>query len=112
MAKKLIIAGMLLASVCSPALAETFNYACHLRDDYHLFAVKIDTTARTLIAKGRVFRNLVTNRDCAKTGWTATIKGGAAMFCAATQGVGDLTITSGTPGADGVDEYDCDLVRQ
>jgi hypothetical protein len=102
--KRLIIAGMALASLCQPALAETYSYACHAKRP---FVVRVDTTAKTLIARGMVFRDLKSNLDCAKAGWSATTKDAVATLCAATRGYADLTIASGTPGADGVEQVDC-----
>jgi hypothetical protein len=109
--RKLLMITAAAVCIAAPASAETFNYACHVKDDYHLFAAKVDTTKNTLTWKGSVYKNLVANHDCARMGWRATGKNARALLCVATQGVADLTINYGGPGTDGVEELDCDQVR-
>jgi hypothetical protein len=119
---KLIIAGLTAAAFVSAAHAETYLYACHYEGDAHLYSATLNTTNKTITWRGKandarnsVYSNMkVTSGkgDCAKECFEATRKDGAGIkLSTATQGVASLTALVGTaPGADGIDEVDCDLV--
>jgi hypothetical protein len=113
--KPLALAAVLIAS---PAMADTYTYACHERDSAHLYAAKIDSNKKTLTWRGSVYRNLKLvgggDVDCAKDAYQATRRDGAtAALCTATQGVATLQVLVGSaPGGDGVEELECDLVRE
>ena len=112
--------GAMLALLVSNAQAATFVYTCHYQDDSKLYSAKLDTTKKTLTWRGSVCENLkdVTAQqgvdECAKQCFQAVRRDGAtAALSTATQGVASLTVGVGkAPGNDGVDEVDCDLVRQ
>jgi hypothetical protein len=116
--KKLIVVAA-LAVLATPALADTYTYACKINDETThgndwLFAAKLDFGNHTLTWGSTVYRNLKQVTDnCAKDCYEATDKKTKfwARLDMATQGAASLTIAGGTSGADGMISYDCDLVR-
>jgi hypothetical protein len=98
-----------LAALMVPALAETYNYACQVKNEQtnnntYLYSVLINTKAGTLTWRGSVYRLGPVTRECAKYCFQATRRDGATAFLdTATQGVATLEV--------GSNEYDCDMVR-
>ena len=82
MMKTLLTAAALVVAITTSAAAETYNYACKVKDrtdNTHLYAAKIDTKARTLTWRGTVFKNLkfgAAISDCAKYCFEATQRDG------------------------------------
>jgi hypothetical protein len=113
---------MLTAALTAPAAhAKVYNYACKVEGEQgipQVYSAKIDTVKRTITWRGSVFKNLKefaddgTGEDCAKYCFRATSRNGDVAFVeTATQGGASLTITSGGPGTDGIDGFDCDIIR-
>jgi hypothetical protein len=113
--KRLAIIAALILGITAPALAETYNYACHEQDDGHLYAAKLDTGNRTLTWRGSVYKNVrdisgANVNECAKECFGDNNR---IILRTATQGVATLQVLAGTgPGDDGMEEFECDLVRQ
>jgi len=115
--KKLIAAAMIVISTTA-AHAKVYNYACKDSESERLYSAKIDTAKHTITWRGKTFSSLRefaddgSGRDCAKYCFRATSSNGDVAFVeTATQGGASLTITSGGPGTDGIDEFDCDMVN-
>jgi hypothetical protein len=119
---KTILTATAIAFLATSALAETYNYACQVdntppNNGVHLYALKIDTKAKTLTWQGKTFKNLKTSdtagwkvEDCAKYCFEATSSNGAIAFVStATQGVASLSIEY-KKGPGGI-EFDCEMVR-
>lgn len=83
---RFIIAAVSTLSVW-PAQAATFSYDC--RVDGKSLKVKIDSTKKTLLWRGKIYR-ITEQESCAKYGWHAERKGEAFDFCTATQGYADF----------------------
>jgi hypothetical protein len=116
--KKLFLAAAIAFAMVVPANAKVYNYACHYPDDFKLHAAKVDTAKKTITWKGFVYKNLkevtttMDGGECPKVCFQATGRDGIAALNTATQGVASLSVSFGGPGTDGVDEAECDLVRQ
>ena len=116
MMKTLLTAAALVVAITTSAVAETYNYACQVkdeRDNVHLYAAKIDTKARTLTWRGTVFANLKGGDDCgAKYCFEATRRDLTVTVHTATQGAATLQVIGTKTGSDGIlEDADCDLVR-
>jgi hypothetical protein len=112
--KTTIAAAVALVTAAAPAYAEVYTYGCRAQDDFKLYTARLDTFKKTITWRGSVFTNLktITNTgDCAKACFEATNRNGVARLDTATQGVASLTVTSGGPGTDGVEEVECDIIR-
>jgi hypothetical protein len=114
-----LITMLILAASITSAHASVYNYACHAPDDFKLHAAKIDTAKRTITWRGTVYKNLKTTIDdgsgekCAKVCFEATGRDGVASLETATQGAATLSVSFWRgPGDDGINEFECDLVRQ
>jgi hypothetical protein len=124
MTKTLLAAA--LALLATSAVAETYNYACQVdgtppNNGVHLYALKIDTKAKTLTWQDRTFKNLKWTGNglkpdaeaCAKYCFEATRQDqtgiARAFVSTATQGVASLSIdyVKGPGGA----EFECEMVR-
>lgn len=115
---KLLSTAALLLALASPALAETYNYACQVSLVYpnperiYLHSAKIDTTKGTITWRGTVYKNAKTaltvyGEDCAK--WCFGNR--KIMLSTATQGVATLAVPQAAGRPD--DEvFECDLVRK
>jgi hypothetical protein len=104
---KSLPAGIALAML-SPALAETYTYACQVKDGplVHLYAAKFDASKHTLTWRGTVYKNVEQDLGCdAKACFSDGNK--KITLSTATQGVASLSVVSG---ADGVEEFNCDAV--
>jgi hypothetical protein len=102
--KMSMIAVALMATIATPAHAEsyTYNYMCRVPNEHKSYPLKIDDNEATLTWRGTTFRNLQGSFvDTCKYSWQATTSDGVmAKVCTATQGYADLTI--------GKASFDCD----
>jgi hypothetical protein len=117
---KTLLAAAALALFATSVQAEVYNYACKVdntppNNGVHLYALKIDTKAKTLTWRGTVFKNLKSSgtgglktQDCAKYCFEATGRDTDAFVSTATQGYASLSIEGHGPG--GI-EFDCEMVR-
>jgi hypothetical protein len=98
--KMSMIAVALMATIATPAHAESYTYMCRVPNEHKSYPLKIDVDKATLTWRGTTFRNLQHVDGC-KYSWQATTSDGVmAEVCTATQGYADLTI--------GKASFDCD----
>jgi hypothetical protein len=126
MTKTLLAAAALALALTTPAFAETYNYACQVdntppNNGVHTYSAKIDTTAKTITWRGKVYRNLKTSgdadagtffKDCAKYCFMATAPNFVLSIQTATQGYASLQLAGTKPLEDGLlNEAECNLIR-
>jgi hypothetical protein len=107
--KTILLAAALIATAL-PASAATYTYACKVNDGpkTHLHSAALDLTKHTITWRGKVYRN-VKQFNCEARACFGD--GNRISLNTATQGVATLGVLSGTaPGADGIEEFECDLV--
>jgi len=59
--------------------------------------------------RGKTYRNVSATQEDCKVLFTAKSKDADISLCTATQGYAKLSITSGGPGTDGIEDYDCEM---
>jgi len=104
--RKLLAATAVLLTVTTAAHAEVYPYICKTTDERgntQMYTAKLDLDRNTITWHGKVFRKLKQIDGC-KANYRATASDGStAEFCAATQGVADLTVN-------GV-KFECNIIH-
>jgi hypothetical protein len=120
--KKLLLAGTAVVALTTAANAGIYTYKCKVGSKSYPVTVTTpyeknsdrpgvipNLSGGTITWRGVRYPNVSATQEDCKVLFTAKSKDADIALCTATQGYAKLSITSGGPGSDGIEEYDCEM---